>query len=232
MARPGPRPKPARAGDETKARIIAATLESLHEEGILGASARAIARRGGFNQALIFYHFGTLNELLLATVDELSGRRFERYEQRLGEVSSLRELVAVAGDLHAEDMRDGHMTVLSQMLAGAASDESLREPLRQRFEPWIAIVERAVVRALGDTPYAALVPTRDLAFAITSLFLGLELMLHLDDEAAGEERRVFATFELLAGVLESVLSSLPPVAAAPTPQDPAAAEPARARRRR
>ena len=94
---PGPRPRPARAADETRARIVEAALESLHEEGILGASARAIARRGGFNQALIFYHFGSVDELLLAAVDELSARRSEKYEDRLEQVSSLAGLVAEAG---------------------------------------------------------------------------------------------------------------------------------------
>jgi AcrR family transcriptional regulator len=199
-----------RAGDVTKARIIDATLESLHEEGVLGASARAIARRGDFNQALIFYHFGSVNELLLAAVDELSARREERYTKRLEEVSTLPDLVRVAGELHAEDMEEGHITVLSQMLSLVANEPDMREPLKARFAPWIAIVERTVERALGDTPYAALVPTHDLAFAITSLFIGLELMLNLEDEVDRKGHRVFESFEVLASVLQSLLETLPP----------------------
>jgi AcrR family transcriptional regulator len=199
-----------RAGDVTRARIVEAALQSLHEEGILGASARAIARRGGFNQALIFYHFGSLNELLLATVEELSARREERYTQRLEAVSTLPELVKVAGELHAEDMEEGHITVLSQMLALVANEPDMREPLRARFAPWIAIVERTVERALGDTPYAGVVPVKDLAFAITSLFIGLELMLSLEDEADRKGHRVFESFELLATILQSLLEVLPP----------------------
>lgn len=206
--------RPARAGDETRARIVEAALQSLHEEGILGASARAIARRGGFNQALIFYHFGSVNGLLLAAVDELSARRSTRYEERLESVSTLAELVGVAGELHAEDMRDGHMTVLSQMLAAGATDPDLRGPLRERFEPWIAIVERTVVRALGDTPYAELVPARDLAFGITALFVGLELLLNLEDEGSGQEQDVFRTF----GVLGTVLQALIEFGPAPEPR--------------
>ena len=199
-----------RAGDVTRARIVAATLESLHEEGILGASARAIARRGGFNQALIFYHFGSLNELLLAAVDELSARREQRYTQRLEEVSSLPELVRVAGELHAEDMEEGHITVLSQMLALVANEPDMRGPLKERFAPWIRIVEQTVARAIGDTPYADVVPVKDLAFAITSLFIGLELMLNLEEEADRKGHRVFESFEVLASVLQSLLEVLPP----------------------
>jgi AcrR family transcriptional regulator len=215
MARSGPKPRPARAADATKAKIIDAALESLHEEGILGASARAIARRGGFNQALIFYHFGSVDELLLAAVDELSERRSDKYEERLEQVSSLAGLVAEAGRLHSEDMDDGHMTVLSQMLAAAATDPDLRAPLRERFEPWMQIVERTVVRALGDSAYGQLVPAKDLAFGITALYVGLELLLNLEDDNSEQEREMFGTFERLAAVLESILNVLPPPEPAP-----------------
>ena len=197
------------AGDETRAKIIEAALKALHEEGIVGASARAIARHGDFNQGLIFYHFGGINELLLAAVDELSSRRTERYAERLEGVTTLTELVRIAGELHAEDLKDGHITVLTQMLAGVATNPELREPLRQRFEPWVEIVQRTVERAIGDTPYAQMVPMRDVAMAITSVFLGLELMLSLEDDADRQDERIFQSIGLLAGVLEMVLLSLP-----------------------
>ncbi len=187
--------------------MVEAALASLHEEGILGASARAIARRGGFNQALIFYHFGGVNQLLLAAVDELSARRSERYERRLEGVSTLRELVVVAGELHAEDLEDGHITVLSQMLAAAATNPELRRPMFERFEPWIAIVERTVARAIAGTPQAELVPVRDLALAITGEFLGLELLLNLSEHDDQRGPRVFRTFELLAAMLEGMMGT-------------------------
>ena len=189
--------------------MVDAALAVLHEEGIVGASARTIAKRAGVNQALIFYHFDNVDGLLLAAVDELSSRRAVRYEERLEHVTSLRELVAVAGELHREDLDEGHITVLSQMLAGAAANTSLRAPLRDRFEPWIDIVERTVARVVADTPYASLVPARDLALAITSLFVGLELLLHLEDDESRQEHHIFETMQVLAGALE-VLMQPPP----------------------
>ena len=122
------------AGEATRAKIIAAALDTLHEEGIVGTSARSIAARGGFNQGLIFYHFGGINELLLAAVDELSRRREERYRERLKDITTLSALVSIAGELHQQDMEDGHITVLTQMLAGVATNPELREPLRERFQ--------------------------------------------------------------------------------------------------
>jgi AcrR family transcriptional regulator len=198
-----------RPAEVTRAKMVDAALAVLHEDGILGASARAIARRGGFNQALIFYHFSSVHELLLAAVDQLSARRCERYERRLAQVSTLRELVVVAGELHAEDLEDGHITVLSQMLAAAATNPDLRQPMADRFQPWIDIVERAVVRVLDGTPYAGLLPVADLALAITGEFIGIELLLNLSDDEALAGPRVFRTFEMLATVLEALPGMTP-----------------------
>ena len=199
-----------RPAEVTRAKMVEAALAALHEDGILGASARAIARRGGFNQALIFYHFTSVHELLLAAVDELSGRRCERYERRLAEVSTLRELVAVAGELHAEDLEDGHITVLSQMLAAAATNPDLRRPMADRFEPWIDIVERAIGPGPGGHPLRLPRPG-------PRPRPGRHRRVHRHRAAAEPVRRsrrrgrpaVFKTFELLAAVLEALPGMAP-----------------------
>jgi AcrR family transcriptional regulator len=197
---------PKAATSDTKARIIAAALETLRSEGIAGASARAIGRTGGFNQALIFYHFASLNDLLLAAVDELSARRVERYRARIDEVTSLGELVAVAGELHREDSSEGHITVLAQMLAGATTTPELKGPLAERFRPWNDLVEGAIARVVEGTPYAAIVPVQDLAFVVTSLFMGLELTTSLEEDESRAEG-MFRTIGLMASLLEGLLAA-------------------------
>src|SRR5207249_1839872 len=62
VAKPGTKGRPPGAkggGRATRAQFVEATIETLKREGFAGASARAIARTGGFNQSLIFYHFGS-----------------------------------------------------------------------------------------------------------------------------------------------------------------------------
>ncbi len=71
----------------TRDRIVDAALETIKQQGILGASARAIARAGGFNEPLIFYHFHTLDELLLAAVDKVNALRLTSYTPRLAAAS-------------------------------------------------------------------------------------------------------------------------------------------------
>ena len=55
----------------TRRLLIDAAIETLKSEGYAGASARAIAERAGSNQGLIFYHFGSVANLLLAALDSV-----------------------------------------------------------------------------------------------------------------------------------------------------------------
>jgi len=196
--------RPPTVGEETKARIIAAALECLRNEGVGGTSARAIARTGDFNQALIFYHFGSVGELLIAASLSESDRRAQRFADRLAGVSTLPELVAVARALHDEETQEGSVAVLTQMMAAAAHSDELRQAVLDGFTPWMRLVEGAVERVLADTPFVGLVPVADLSFAIASLFLGVELVSGLDP-ARDAEKRLFQTMELLANVATSLL---------------------------
>jgi AcrR family transcriptional regulator len=197
------------SGEETRAKIIAATLQTLRDDGIVGATARAIARTGGFNQALIFYHFGGVTGLLVAAAVSEGEQRAARYAPRLESVTTLAELVAVARDLHEAEVAQGGQNVLTQLLAGAASAPELRAGLMKAFQPWMQLVEDSVERVLGATPYANIVKSEDLTFAITSLFLGIELMNTLDPEKESA-LSLFTTFETLATVIEALLRAPAP----------------------
>ena len=72
----------------TRRRLVEAAVETLKEDGFVGASARAIAERAGSNQGLIFYHFGSVTNLLLAALDEVSAERLHDYGEAVGRVGS------------------------------------------------------------------------------------------------------------------------------------------------
>jgi AcrR family transcriptional regulator len=208
MPRATPRPRTTASADETRRKIVEAALETLKTEGIAGTSARAIARTGGFNQALIFYHFGSVNDVLLAGVERLSNDRMARYEAKLEGVESLPDLVAVATELHREDSQSGHITVLSQMLAAAASAPEIGPELRRKFDPWVHLVEDTVRRVLAGTPLESMVPVDDIAFAITGMFMGIELLANLDEDRLREES-LFATVGIMAGLIDLLMGLMP-----------------------
>jgi AcrR family transcriptional regulator len=190
------------AASATRDRIVAATLETLEEDGFAELSARTIAARGGFNQALIFYHFGSLANLLLEAFERRSEEQIEKYRAAAADVTSLSDLVDVARRLHADDMETGHVTAVVQLMA-AASDSEQRRALLARFEGWIELVRDALTRALGDTPFAEAVPTREAAYAIASMFLGIELLARLDPDRS-EAARVFDMMTAIARLGEEL----------------------------
>jgi AcrR family transcriptional regulator len=190
------------AGEATRRQIVDAALETLKQEGFAGATSRTIARAGGFNQALIFYHFGSLDGLLLAALDRTSEERLERYRQAVGDAASVDELLAALAHLYAEDRERGHMTVVAQMVAGSAARPELKPALVERMEPWLALCEEALEKGFRWLGLPELVPRRELAYAFVTFYLGVNLMTQLDEDRARTDA-LFARLDALAPLLAS-----------------------------
>lgn len=177
---------------DRRAQIIDAAIESLKDVGYSGTSIREIARRGGFNSALISYYFGGLHGLLLAALDHSSEIRMERYAQAVDEASNLEELMAVARRIYREDVEGGHITIFSEMVAASLAHRELGPELVARAEPWLDFVEGAIKKAAGASPLLQVLPPRDIAYAVICFYLGVNLMTQLDTD----NKRVEALFEL------------------------------------
>ncbi len=212
----------AQRGSETRDRILEAALRTLREEGFAGTTARAIAARGGFNQALIFYHFGSVPKLLLEAFRRTSEAQVARYRAAAANVSSLTDLVEIARRLHAEDLESGAVTAVTQLMSAAASDPALGRAILERFEEWIGLVREALDRALSTHPFAAAVPTREAAYAVAAMFLGVELMSRLDP-ARSEAEAVFDMMANVARLIESLGPALLPEGVLPISPSPEAA---------
>jgi AcrR family transcriptional regulator len=186
----------------TRAKLIEAAIETLQAEGFAGSSARAIAARAGVNQGLIFYHFDSVANLLLAALDSVSARRMEHYGAAVDGVGSPTELVDVATAIFREDLDAGYVAVLAEMIAGASSTPGLGPAVSARLGPWFAFAERAVTTTFGS-PLAAVVPPHDVAYGIVALYLGLEMLTHLDGDRA-RALDLFAHAKNLAGLMEAL----------------------------
>ena len=199
MARAGTRRRGSQA-TEVRARLVSATIDTLQAVGYAGTSARAIASRAGVSQALVFYHFGSIDELLLAALDETSRRRMGAYREAMETVTSVADLLEVAGRVFREDLDRGHLKVLAELIAAASSQPTLAAQVAERIEPWIALTEETVSHVLGDSAIVGIVRPRDLATGLVGLYLGLELITQL----RGDRRPVDALFESVGRLLSAV----------------------------
>jgi AcrR family transcriptional regulator len=194
------------AGSHTRERLVEAALMTLRTRGFPGTTARAIARTGKLNQALIFYHFGSLDRLLLAALDLTSARRLARYQSALLKVRSLTEMVDVMSRLYAEDVEVGHVAAVQEMVAGGSSVPGLRSEVVARMEPWVSFADGVIKRLLEGTFLESVLPTKDFAYAAVALYFGIETLTHLNRDRTRAES-LFDTSKQLAPIADAVLTS-------------------------
>ncbi len=189
----------------TKLHIVEAALLTLKTKGFAGASARAIAGAGDFNQALIFYHYGNVRNLLVAVLDLISERRMQAYAPAFEAARTAPELARLARTIYGDDLANGYITVLGEMVSGGVTDRSLGAEVAARIEPWIEMVERKVEELLAGSPLRALASPRDIAFGLVALYFGLDMLSHLQ----GDRARAEALLDLatrISTVADAVLS--------------------------
>jgi AcrR family transcriptional regulator len=206
MAKAGPRQATTTAvrrsrSADVRAALVGAAIDALRETGFAGASAREIAGRAGCSQALVFYHFGSVTDLLLAALDEVSSLRMAAYRGLLERASSATALVESAREIFLADLDAGYVRVLTEMITAAHSVDGLGPQVALRLAPWREFAESAARQALSRSPLGKLLPPEELGHAVVAGFLGLEMLASLD----GDRRAAMAMFDrarTLARVLD------------------------------
>jgi AcrR family transcriptional regulator len=196
----------ARPSRQTRDRLVRAALKTLTQRGFAGATARVIGREARVNQALIFYHFGSVDRLLLAALDATSEARLERYRAALASTTRLTEVIEAMARLYREDIVSGHISAVQELVAGASSAPTLRREVLVRMTPWIAFAREVLARMLTGTVVERMVSIDDLAYAAVAFYFGIETLTNL----AGDRARVDALFETgrrLAPVADAILQS-------------------------
>jgi AcrR family transcriptional regulator len=188
----------------TKLQIAEAALETLKAKGFAGASARVIARTGGFNQALIFYHFGSVHNALLAALDLISDRRLSEYAPAIASARTASELGHLARRIYEEDLERGYITALGEMVSGGITDATLGAQVSARIEPWIAMVQSKLEQLLGGSALQGLGSSADLAFGIVALYFGVDMLSHLQRDRARAESLLDLAARL-AALIEAVV---------------------------
>lgn len=196
------------AGQDTRVKLMEGALRTLSEHGIAKTSARSVAAAAGVNQALVFYHFGSVDELLAAACRHGAEQRVARYRDRFASVTTLSELLRCGRALHAEERAGGHVAFLAQLLAGAQTQPRLAPATAAGLELWTDEIEKVLVRVVATTPLGDFADPAGLARAVAASFVGLELYDGVDPDGAG---RALDALEQLAALVD-VLEGLGPVA--------------------
>ncbi len=193
---------------DTRDALIAAAIDVLRESGFASASARKISQRAGCNQALVFYHFGSVTDLQVAALEEVSAQRMAAYRELLDHTGTLAELAAAARVVFEADLDAGHVRVLTEMISGAQSVPGLGERIAAVLAPWREFAVTAVRDVMAASPLGPVMAPEQVAHAVVAGILGLEMLASLD----GDRDAALALFDR-AREIGDILDRLRPVAA-------------------
>lgn len=124
---------------DAKTAILAAARRLILEKGVSALTLEAVAEAAGLSKGGLLYHFRSKEALLSAMVERLIAVTEDRvggYQQQDGEPGSWARgyLAACLADVDPDPEETGRMAVA--VLAAAASNRDLLQPLRARQEHW------------------------------------------------------------------------------------------------
>lgn len=160
----------------TRRRLVDATMQTIREQGMAKLSARTIAATGSVNQALVFYHFGTVDGLVAEACRVLTGERVDRHRPALDAVTSWAGLIDVAEQVRADEREEGNVAVLGQILAASHGNPDLASAAGQAIGLWTGAVRPTLERLLATSPVGELFNADVLTDLAASAFVGIELM--------------------------------------------------------
>ena len=189
----------SQAGRATREAIIDGAYQLLQDEGVGGISTRRIAARAGVNQALVHYHFGSVEKLMVEVLNRLANMVMSRYRDHYtGDQEFVRKYRADMNDLLTEDLRGGWGKVWLEAVAlGLNSPELLESFLAEQRLPARQFVENEILRAKGRADKQSRHDAEGMAALIAMVRSGLVI-----DRLTGASRGHVRAIELLGDFFE------------------------------
>lgn len=187
--------------------ILDATVASLAEHGFGATSARAVAERAGIAPGGVFYHFGSMDELLAEVYDACNDARIARLTEALTAAAADGDVATALADAARDEFQRPSSRALLELVVGSIDSPLLAERVRAGVDRSIAFTKDAVMAVASGSPAASLLPLDLVAELAVSAYFGLEVLDHVG-------RRV----DLDA--LASLIRLLTVVIAAPPPTPP------------
>ena len=162
---------PKEEEEGTRDKILNVALQEFSRRGLSGARIDAIAAESGINKGMIYYYFGSKEDLYVAALEE-SYRRFRQIESdfhldSLAPVAALRALVGASFDFHAAHPEFIRM-VMSENINHGEYIRKIPE-LRAINRSAITVLESLCRRGIDEGVFRADVDPVDLHMTISAL---------------------------------------------------------------
>lgn len=127
--------------------LLDAAERLLVSEGRDGLTTRRVARAAGVNQGLVYHHFGSLEELMLAVLERFTERLVERQRAMYARDVSFREKWLEAMGYMEADLAAGYPKVWLELQALGWNRPELRSRVAGVNEAWRNVLREAFAEA-------------------------------------------------------------------------------------
>lgn len=191
-------------GERTRQSILdrAVDLASLH--GLQGLTIGGLAEELGMSKSGLFAHFGSKEELQIATIERASQRYIEEiFRDPLREPRGYPRLLALCNSWLSYIRRavfPGGCFFAAASFEFDSRPGPVRDRVRQLMDDWMHALERSIRMACDEGHLRSDVDPAQLAFELNSLFFGANFSFYLRDDQeaiARAERAVKSRLEAL-----------------------------------
>lgn len=185
--------------EETVARLLQASIDTIIEVGYARASAAVITKRAGVSVGALFRHFETMGDFMAATAYEVL-RQLETFTKQVAEIPADRPALPAALTILRDITAGSTNAVLYELMVAARTDEKLKETLQNVLGQYSAKIHDAA-RAL---PGAESFPEETFPVIValmTNVFDGAAIVRGVLPQPELEEQRIpMLTALLTAGL--------------------------------
>ena len=167
----------------TRRQILDAASTVLRRDGHAGLSLRQVADQAGLGLGHIHYHFGSRRNLVLGVLEDENDKRLQRQAAMYRGDLPLWKQWEQACDFLEDDLDEGYVRVLHEMIAAGWSDPEIATQVQQLLRGWydllVGVAEQAATELGGFDPFTP----HEVALLVGNAFIGSEalILLGLDD---------------------------------------------------
>lgn len=141
-------PTPARVQATTA--LLDAAESLLVDVGYGGVTVRALAERAGVNQGLIHYYFGSMEEVLVQTLERFTERLIERQVAMYAGPEPFVTKWRRAMSYLSEDFESGYQKIWFELQALAWNRPELKDRVAKVLERWVDVLRPAFGAGLDE----------------------------------------------------------------------------------
>lgn len=185
--------------EDTIARLLDASIETIVEVGYAKASAKVIAARAEVSDGALFRYYPTMGDLMAATAQEAGRRQLELAAKLIADLPpdkpALEGILGITRDLTGNSTN----TVIYELMVAARTDDRLRDTLHDVMTTYFAKIYEAArttpsaeeIATFGEENFAALVAI------LINTFDGAAMFRHVIEHPGVEARRIPVLMSLL-----------------------------------